>query len=438
MSKQGTDMSKDNEEKSVEEVGSIFRQEAIQSSISSEDTRTPFNPVSYYPSVVYFAYALFAASLLTWLFAGSIPITIEGRAIAMKPQGLFSVVAKANGIVKEILVSPGQSIHKGQVLMRLEDPEKEKLYISTLDKFQSLTKDVHKLHMEIENELKVQKESIQQQIIATEAAIKESEANIIQLEKNLSSKEKLFQEKLIGLQQLYEATQLLSNRQIELAKTRGVLATYESNLTKSYRQQELIGKEHDLLDTQQELELLKNSLDNLNIVSNGDGVVLEVSANMSDRILTGTPLIRVESTANGEKDAYIFYAFIPTVTGKSVQIDTKVQIQLSIARAEEYGAIIGKVTYISPYPVSSEAIGNMIQNAGLVEFLVDGNSTVMQIVITPELNPESPSGYRWTSGLGPPIELSVGTVGTVKGLATEITPLYYLIALWRLEKLGWE
>lgn len=422
----------DKPEKAEEEIP--FREEALERIAVPDELNLLFTPITYRKKFIRWTIAGFLLIVFAWAFFGSIPIDINGRAIVMNRQGLFSIEAKTAGIVKEILVKPGQSVQKGQLLMRLSDPEEEKKYASSLIQAKKLEENVAKLKEQIHIELLARRESIQQQIIASHTSIKELENSIVQLEKELQNKEELFKQHLIGLNEIHDTRQLLSQRKIALETTKGTLATLEANLTQSYREQELLGKERELLQAQQESELLKISLNYLDVTSTDAGTVLSILVNPGDHVSVGIPLVRLEYKTKAQQ-TYIFYAYIPAEYGKKVQLGTNVIVELSTVRAEEYGAILGKVIQVSPYPVSRENIGNTIQNEGLVDYLMGGNKTVVELVIEPELDPTTPSGFKWTSGKGPNIKISTGTVAYVKGLVERVTPIFYLFSLWRLEKL---
>ena len=413
----------------------MFRKEALEKVTVPDELNLPFIPVTYRRNLIWLTLGIFVFFLMAWILLGTVPILIEGRGIVMDRKGLFSIQAKTGGIIKEIVVVPGQTVQKDQLLMVLSDPELEKKYDASLIKIKSLEEDVSKLRAQIQFELQAQKESIQQQIIGTQASLKQLEVNIGELEKELSKKEALYKQHLLGLNQLYEARQTLSQNKIELETTKGTLAKLEANLNRSYRDQELLRKEHDLLQARQESDLLKLSFQDLAIKSTQEGVVLEILAEIGGRVFAGNALVRLEYGA-GKLQSYIVYAYIPTAFGKRIQPDMPVEVELSNVRVEEYGAIMGKVVQISPYPVSRDNIGKIIQNEGLADYLMGNNKAVVQIIIEPELDPTTPSGYKWTSGKGPAIKLSIGTVCLVKGLAGRESVIFHLISLWRLEK--WE
>jgi HlyD family secretion protein len=76
-------------------------------------------------------------------------------------------------------------------------------------------------------------------------------------------------------------------------------------------------------------------------------------------------------------------------------------------RREEYGMMVGAVGEISPYPSTPQGMLAVLQNQRLVESLLGGGSPYQAIVKLPQR--PSPSGYTWTSGEGPRIDLTSGT-----------------------------
>ncbi|MEM6468724.1 MAG: biotin/lipoyl-binding protein [Planctomycetota bacterium] len=73
-------------------------------------------------------YTILALTSIIGLFAASLLIEIDHRVIASglaEPQERRSVFASIDGTVKEILVSDGQSVSKGEVLLRLENADLE-------------------------------------------------------------------------------------------------------------------------------------------------------------------------------------------------------------------------------------------------------------------------------------------------------------------------
>ncbi len=60
------------------------------------------------------------ALALIWSVFGSIPTTISGPAIIMPPRGVDNIYSPGTGIVKQIFVSEGDAVTKGQVVATLD------------------------------------------------------------------------------------------------------------------------------------------------------------------------------------------------------------------------------------------------------------------------------------------------------------------------------
>lgn len=371
--------------------------------------------------------SLLAAGAL-WLFFGSIPIFIEGQGIVMNRKGLFTIQSKTSGIVEEILVKAGQKVAQNQLVAIVYDSQEKLRFESAVKKVQSLQNDLTKLEQQIQIELLTQKEALQKQIAAEQFTIEELEKIIPQLTKNEQIQKKLLEKGLISSKAYQDTRQNLSQRLIALETTKGTLAALKSNLSKSYREDEVQSKKRSLLEAQQQLDLLKLSLHYENIFSPAEGRVLEILTAQGYHVQPGTPLMHMEYGIQG-KTPHIFYAFVPIEVGKRIEIGTPVEVNLSTVKAEEYGAILGRVIEVSSYAVSKENLANRIQNEGLVSYLTQGSDAVVQITVEPLVDPTTPSGYKWTSGEGAPIKVTTGTVCLVRGIVDRVPPLYYFFHL---------
>ena len=165
-----------------------------------------------------------------------------------------------------------------------------------------------------------------------------------------------------------------------------------------------------------------------------EGMVLEVATSPGSKVTPGLPLAYLERFSN-DPNKMVVFAYIPVELGKQVLLGELVEIELSNVKAAEYGEMVGKIIDISPYPVSNMEIKKTLQNEGLVEYLTQSHQVVVQLIIEPLLDSSTPTGFKWTSGPGPKIALTTGTVCTIKGIVGHVKPLYYFFSLWRWEKL---
>lgn len=375
--------------------------------------------------------------IFLWLIFGSIPIKVVGRGLVINSEGLFNVLALSDGTVKDILVTPEQWVKQGDLIAELHDPQLDFKITSAEIKENNLREELERLQKQIAIEGAFQKKALESEKAAKEFTIKTLEARIQNLKEDVAKKERLHQQGLIALNQVHQIQQQLYETEVNLETTKANLATVISNLEKTYRFEELTAREQDYNKAKEDLGLLLLSKKYEKVYSPYDGNVLGILVNKGDVVTKGTPLVWMEHNSGiPQRDiAHLIYGFIPIEEGKRIHIGTLVDVELSNVNTQEYGALIGRVTEVSPFAVSPDTVTKTIHNSGLAGYLTGGEKATVMIVIEPEVNPNTYSGYSWTSGEGPPIKVTTGTVCIIKAIVERIRPLYYLLPIWRLKYL---
>lgn len=111
--------------------------------------------------------------------------------------------------------------------------------------------------------------------------------------------------------------------------------------------------------------------------------------------------------------------YVPAASGKAVHEGMRAYLSPSTAPAAQYGSIIGTVRYVSRLPATSERLRvNLGDNRELIDFLT-GGEPVLELAIELEADPSTVSGYRWTSGAGPPFAITSATLGTGSVVVSE-------------------
>jgi HlyD family secretion protein len=406
----------------------IFRKVSIERLSAPEQLNKLFIPIRSHLWLVWATLGFLATALMLWLSFGSIPVFIEGVGIVMNRKGLFTIQSKTAGVVKEILVNSGDLVQQDQLVARIYDSQEELRYQSANQRVRKLEEDLKTLENQIQIEVTAQKEAIKKQIAAEEFTISELVKIIPELTEAEKTQKKLLQDGLISSKAYQETKQNLSQRLIALETARGTLSALKANLSKSYREPEVQEKKRALLNAKQQQDLLKLSLRYDTILSPAEGRVLEILVDKGYHVQIGTPLLHMEYGIKGEAQ-HIVYAFVPVEMGKRIEIGTEVKIELTTIKVEEFGAIVGKVIEVSHYAISKENLASRIQNEGLVSFLTKGADAVVQVTVEPVLDPTTPTGYKWTSGEGPPGKITTGTICIVRGIVDRVRPFYYFFHL---------
>lgn len=376
-------------------------------------------------------------TVFLWLIFGSIPIKVVGKGLVINREGLFNVLAQSDGTVKRIFVKPEQRVKKGDLIAELYDPELDYQIAASTIKKNNIGEEFDRLKRQIAIEGTFQKQALESDKAAKEFTIKTLETRIKTLQEDLSRKQRLHSQGLIALNQVHQIEQQLYETEVNLETTKANLATVLSSLEKTYRFEELKAKEEQFLKAEHDLGLLLLSKKYEKTYSPYDGDVLGLLVNQGDVVKKGTALVWLEHSPEfqNKEISHLIYGFVPIEEGKRIQLGTMVNIEPSNVNTQEYGAMLGRVTEISPFAVSPEMVTKTIHNSGLANYLTGGENATVMVIIEPKLNPKNYSGYSWTSGEGPPIKITTGTVCTIKAIVERIRPLYYVLPLSWLKNL---
>ena len=129
----------------------------------------------------------------------------------------------------------------------------------------------------------------------------------------------------------------------------------------------------------------------------------------------------VESTGNDiiELEAVIY---LSATEGKKIQPGMRVQISPTIIRPEEYGVMLGWVTSVGEFPESQQSMSRVLENDELVQrFSQNGAPIEVRVDLIPDAR--TVSGYKWSSSVGPDIEIRSGTLATATIIVEERVPI---------------
>lgn len=168
------------------------------------------------------------------------------------------------------------------------------------------------------------------------------------------------------------------------------------------------------------------------IISQYDGRILEVSAVPGQVLNSGVRLGSLEAEDPNAKMVSLVY--LADKDGKQIKPGMTVQVTPSIVKRERYGGIVGKVTQVSSFPVTSQDMSAIIGNEQLANTLAEGISksgALVQVFVELEKDSNTISGYKWSSSNGPPLKISSGTTTQVRVQIGELAPISYVIPIFR-------
>lgn len=302
---------------------------------------------------------------IIWLITGSIFIRVSGKGVLISLTGNIVGVQSPlqAGLIKTIHVQPGQAVKKNEVLISFNNDLLSQLRLK-------------KIYLD---QLKTQQKKLVTQANEVITAIQQLQSQ--QTEKSQKSLA-VAQEKLQQLQILVGFT--LRDQWRERERTLA-LQIYKEEY------------EYGLLKKRWE--------ESYAVLSPMDGMVSEIRAKEGDYVTPGKVLLNV-IPANQQLYALVF---VPATKGKLLKKGMTAQIQPTFVNKLEYGAIEGKITDYSLFPITQENIFSTVKNKELLTFF-GATQPMISVKITLKKNKSTVSGYEWTTSSGPELKLTQGSL----------------------------
>jgi HlyD family secretion protein len=381
------------------------------------------------------ALAAISAVLITaigWGIIGKLPENVGGMGILVKSGGVFEVVPATSGRVIDLAVAVGDSVTDGQVVARIAQPELS----DRLQAAKANLRDLQAQHAQIAEfggrDVKLQRDYLAQQRSNLEQTIASAEQTRVWLADKIVTQEKLVDDGL-----LTKPTLIATRQQQDQVRER--IRESNSQLTQiSVRQLELENQRTNearastvrvdeqartVADLERELKAKEE------IVAPYTGRILEVMAERGNVVAAGEPILTLDLTGRAVKDLEAVI-YVASLHGKQIRPGMEIQIAPSTVKREEYGLMVGRVTYVSDFPATSKGMRRVLKNERLVAGL-SGQDAPYEIHADLVVDPSTASRYRWSSSKGPPVRIQSGTLAAANIIVAEKRPIELVIPLVR-------
>lgn len=376
------------------------------------------------------------ALLLTsigWGVFGSIPTEARGEGILLRRGGVSSLVAAENGQVEEILVAVGDVIAKGQVVARIRQEEMLRQIQDTRDKLADARAEYRDLVRYAGEQRQLRDRDLAQQRANLQQTVQALSRQVELTRERITSERELLKDGLITKQALLASEQALNTTQDQLASARLELNGLELKRIEAEQQVDLQVRSQEAQIRDLEIELRERQAklgEAARVISQHAGRVLELLVDRGDVVSPGTPLLNLEVVS----DDLMAVLFVPATAGKRVQPGMTVRLSPSTVKREEFGAILGRVTWAAEYPSTSRGMVRLLGNEALAQKLMQEGPPI-QVNVALEKDPSTPSGFRWSSSRGPSLRITSGTLATGDVVVRQEAPINLVIPKVR-EKLG--
>jgi HlyD family secretion protein len=367
------------------------------------------------------------ATALVWGVLGSVPERIAGQGI-LTSGGVLEVEAAADGKVTDVSVRVGDHVTQGKVIARIDRPD----LVLRIQQARALVLELRGQHEQQQQfgatDVRLQGAALARQREQLRAAIVADRSTLAALNDNVAGHEELFRQELITRGELLSLTEERDRVGGRVHQSESELVRLDAEWARVQNQAERDGQESAsaLTGAERELERLENELSTTSVVTSPySGRVLAVMAEQGTMVTRGQPMLTVGLTGRAVKGLEAI-VYIPSVHGKKIRPGMEVQIAPSTVKKEEFGYLLGTVTYVSDFPVTPQGMMLVLKNEQLVTAL-SGDDAPYQIHVDLLPDPDNVSTFRWTSSEGPPLRIQSGTLASAGVVVERRRPILMVI-----------
>jgi HlyD family secretion protein len=382
--------------------------------------------------IILSAFGVILAIAVLWGFLGTIEHDVPCSGMLVKSGGVFEVSALANGRITDLAVRVGDMVTEGQVVARMSQPE---LADKLLEAKAALT-ELKTQHAELvahgskdvalQSRLLAQQRQTLTQTIAAAERSASSFRETAELQARLVGEGLLTRQTELGTRrQLDQTQQQIGDGQSQLAQ----IAVHEQEL-RAQREVEVSASQTKITAQERVIAVLEREIkSDTEIVSQHTGRILEIIADQGTLVAAGDAIVTLDLTGRTVKELDVIL-YVPSSYGKQIQVGMPAYVSPSTVKREEFGLMVGRVTYVSDYPSTSRGMLRVLKNDKLLTALV-GTDSPYEVHADLVVDEHTFSGYRWSSSQGPPLKIQSGTRAAAYIAVDSRRPIEMVIPLLR-------
>ncbi len=415
----------------------LFRKVALERLASLEQLDRMMRVTTPKGWVALIALGSLIVAAIVWGILGSIPEKVAGQGILMKSGGIINISAMSVGKLTAINVAAGDHVVAGQIVARIAQPSLLEQIRQT--KAQLVRQESnHRAVVEFgSKDIQIQIENFARQSEILQGIKRDLGKQLGWLQKRAKNESQLLEKGSITRQTLETILQSINLTLEQVTENNNNLKQVEALELelKNHGKQELISSQQEVDNTRENLAMLRYQMEvDSRVLSPFTGRIVEVLQVHGASVQPATPICSLEPTGLEVSDLEALI-FVPPADGKKVFRGMEVQILPTTVKQEEYGFLRGVVTMVGEYPASTQAMLSTLENQDLVKMLSNGGAPIeIRAELLPD--PDTVSGFRWSSAKGPSVKIHSGTLCLASIITRERRPVSLVIPLLNKYLLG--
>ncbi len=415
----------------------LFRKSALDKLASPERLDQLIRITSPLGWITLWALIFLVLIAVIWGFAGSIPTTANASGILTRTGGIYSIQSPATGIIMSINVREGDVVKAGEVVARLSQVDLLNSIKRKKQQLRDLKTDLRKKRVFSDRDLGNKVKYYDQMVHNLEVSVKNIKSRLEWLHEQLKNKKELYRKGLITKDRYLAARKDVDSANLQLKEQKNEIKRVLNNKFELSKTTELdeIGRRSNLRATQLELQLLEIDLVlNSQVFSPYEGRVMDINFKEGNYISKGVSLFTIEKRGKSISNLKTVL-YIRAFEAKNVKVGMKVHICPAHVKQEEYGYMVGLITFAGQYPTTSNSMMKELENKSFVQSLSSmGVLYKFEATIIPD--PGSYNGYMWSTARGYPFEINSGTICSGKVVVKEQIPASFVVPIFNKYILG--
>lgn len=406
----------------------IFRQLTQERLSSPEQLDTLMRVLSPAGWLALASVAVLLLFAIAWGILGRIPVRVSGDGVLLHSGGVYRIQAPASGAVTSVAVAAGEPVTAGTTIAHLARPDLERQLDEARRERQRAQHDADAGGESADRDAALSERSLRSELAAAEASLATQHTEVERLERKVAAHVTLAADGVI-------TEDVLAGVRLELSQARGRVISGEAEVERllaelakaaAGRVTAAEARLRRLEDAEAAVAELEARLEGeTRAIALYDGRVVEIFVAAGQTVSAGAPLVAVER--QGEPGSHVeVVAYVSALDAYKIDPGMAVQVVPSVVKKEEYGSLLGTVAAVAELPAEEAAMMRVLGNRPLVQQLA-AVGLPLEVRVDLIADPSTPSGYRWTSRQGPPIEIHDGTICSLSVVVQQRSPISLVI-----------
>ena len=413
----------------------IFRERAVDSASSPESINRVAPIASARLWVLLVGAGAVVATFTAWGFFGSIPLTVRGTGILIEGSMVVAAEAPADGRIGDLLAKPGDRVEQGQVLAVVANPLLEAQRIDAQNAAARLREQDATISAAEDVATAAFTASINVRDSECRRRIDRAAAIALDFSKAVEVKRDLVRQGLLAESELLTIANATLEIERALSDARSELLRIQADRTEASirRQQDRQRRENAISDADALIRQLAARMSaERNVIAPRPGKLVQLTRSPGDVVHKGNTVAIISDAGDGRLRCY---AFFPLTEGKRVQKDMHAHVEPSIADRERFGVISSVVRDVEPVVGTRDSFLRIMNSPEVAQDIERRYGGTVSAVIDLEVDAASPTGLRWTGGVGYPKQLTPGTLCDVDVVTEDVAPISLLVP-WLRQAFG--